>query len=313
MYKHLTQAQRYAIYLGLKEGRSQSSIAKMIEVSPSTVSREIRRNQNRFGHYFWEIAHKKYRERQERLPGNHSLKPYVLKEALSLLCEEQWSPRQISGYLSIKGIRISHESIYKRIRADQSGALREHCRHKLKHRHRTIYGSCHYIPDRVGIQDRPSEADGKRFGDWEMDLILGEGQHSAILTLCERSVNYMMMTKLPLGKNADGVAEAVMRLLMPYRGYVKSITTDNGREFSKHKDVAKFLGTTVYFADPYSAWQKGAIENMNMLVRQYIPKGIDFKSLSEEYVHSVQLKLNRRPREKLGFSTPKREFFNRLC
>lgn len=296
----------------MKEGKSLSSISCSIEVSPSTVRREVSRNSNRFGLYSWEIAHTKYRELQERFPGNRALKPHIIEEALSLLRTEQWSPRQISGYLSCKGIGISHESIYARIRSDSSGELRHHCRHKMKHRKRSMYGSRSSIPNRISIHERPIEAAGHRFGDWEMDLIIGKGNKDAILTLCERSVNYMIMAKLPSGKNSVGVAEKVKELLLPYRGYIKSITTDNGMEFSRHKEIAEYLDTTIYFADPYSAWQKGAIENTNMLVRQYIPKGTDFAEISDDYIHSIQLKLNRRPREKLGFSTPLREFFKQL-
>ena len=145
-----------------------------------------------------------------------------------------------------------------------------------------------------------------------MDLILGKGQKSAILTLCERSRNYLIMERLPQGRKPDAVAEAVTRLLWPYRKNVLSITTDNGVEFRRHRRIAEALHATVYFADSYSSWQKGAIENANKLIRQYIPKGTDFRELTDEYIHSVQLKINRRPREKLNFSTPKDEFFKLL-
>ena len=186
------------------------------------------------------------------------------------------------------------------IRADDSRELRGHCRHGMKYRRRKKRKRptrATNIPDRVSIHERPAEADGKRFGDWEMDLILGKGQKSAILTLCERSRNYLIMERLPQGRKPDAVAEAVTRLLWPYRKNVLSITTDNGVEFRRHRRIAEALHTTVYFADSYSSWQKGAIENANKLIRQYIPKGTDFRDLTDEYIHSVQLKINRRPRE----------------
>ncbi len=234
------------------------------------------------------------------MPGNRGVDRNILKEALHLLKTEDWSPKQISGYLSLKSRHISHETIYKRIRSDESGELRGHCRHKLKYRRHV---------DRTSIHDRPAEADGSRFGDWEMDLIIGKGQKSAILTLCERSKNYLLMARLPQGKNPENVADMAIRLLFPYRKNVLTITTDNGSEFVCHKKIAKALGTTVYFADSYASWQKGAIENENKLIRQYIPKGTDFRELSDEFIKEVQYKINRRPREKLNFSTPKREFF----
>ena len=311
----MTREQRYAIYLGLQEGKSISAIARQIEVHKSTVSREVRRNRNRFGRYGWTAADERARERKERLPGNRSLNGGTVRMALRLLREEDWSPKQISGYLRLRGVGVSHESIYARIRADATGELRGHCRHRLKYRHHVPSRrktKVRSIPNRVSIHERPPEADGRRFGDWEMDLIIGRGQRSAILTLCERSRNYMMMERLPYGKNPDRVAQAAIRLLMPYRRNVLTITTDNGSEFVRHERIAEELNTTVYFADSYASWQKGAIENTNKLVRQYIPKGTDFRELTDEYVHHVQLKLNRRPREKLNFSTPKDEFFKNL-
>ena len=117
------------------------------------------------------------------------------------------------------------------------------------------------------------------------------------------------MARLPQGKNPKNVADTVIRLLLPYRKNVRTITTDNGSEFACHKKIAKALATTVYFANSYASWQKGAIENQNKLIRQYIPKGTDFRELSDEFIKNVQYKINRRPREKLNFSTPKKEFF----
>ena len=311
-YNHLTREQRYAIYLGLQEGKSLKAIARQIKVHASTVSREIKRNSTRLGRYSWRIAQESADIRKERTPGNRGIDNNVLQEALHLLKTEDWSPKQISGYLSMKSEYISHETIYKRIRSDESGELRSHCRHKLKYRHHVKAAKktkVRNIPGRTSIHDRPAEADGKRFGDWEMDLIIGKGQKSAILTLCERSKNYLLMAKLPHGKNPEKVADMAIRLLFPYRKNVLTITTDNGSEFACHKKIAKALGTTVYFADSYASWQKGAIENENKLIRQYIPKGTDFKELSENFIKEVQYKINRRPREKLNFSTPKREFF----
>lgn len=315
MYNQLTREQRYAIYLGIQEGRTQTAIARQICLNKSTVSREIRRNSNRQGKYWWSIAHERALDRRERTVRNRAAPAAVLHEARRLLLSEEWSPKQISGYLLKNGVRLSHERIYEMIRADESGELKQHCRHRMKyrrHKKRKRPTKATNIPDRVSIHDRPGEADGKRFGDWEMDLILGKCQKSAILTLCERSRNYLIMERLPYVKNPDKVAEAVIRLLWPYRKNVLTITTDNGVEFRRHRTIAESLKTTVYFADSYASWQKGTIENTNKLIRQYIPKGTDFRELTDEFIHSVQLKINRRPREKLNFSTPKDEFFKCL-
>ena len=315
MYNQLTREQRYAIYLGIQEGKTQTAIARQICVNRSTVCREIRRNSNRQGKYWWSMAHERALDRRERTVRNRETPASVLREARRLLLSEEWSPKQISGYLLKQGVRLSHERIYEMIRDDGSGELKKHCRHRMKyrrHRRRSRPTVATNIPDRVSIHERPAEADGERFGDWEMDTIVGKGQKSAILTMCERSRNYLIMERLPCWKDHGEVAEAVIRLLYPYRKNVLTITTDNGFEFRSHRKISEALKATVYFADSYASWQKGRIENMNKLIRQYIPKGTDFRELSDGFIHSIQLKINRRPREKLNFSTPKDEFFKLL-
>ena len=155
-------------------------------------------------------------------------------------------------------------------------------------------------------------AGGKRFGDFEMDLIVDPHNH-AIFTIVERSTNLLFMTKLAHGKKSEPLAKAVRRLLLPYKRHIKTITTDNGPEFAAHKLITKYLGAVVYFADPYASWQKGAIENTNKLIRQYIPKHTNFDNLTDKKIASIQKKINSRPRQKLRFETPKAEFFKRIA
>ena len=228
-------------------------------------------------------------------------------------CALPISPEQISGYLKKNGVDISTERIYQEIRKDP--ALAEYCHHKMKyrHHHHKPYATAgkSLIPDRNSIHDRPAEADGKRFGDWEMDLVIGAEQKSAVLTIIERSQNMFMQSKLP-SKRPDEVAHAVIRLLLPYKKHVLTITTDNGIEFRNHKDIAKALGCTVYFADPYCSGQKGAVENANKILREFFPKGTDFRLVTQDELNKVQYQINNRPRKKLGFSTPKIEFFKRI-
>lgn len=283
----------------------------MVGTTESTLSRELKRNANKNGSYSCH-AHEMAMERRERSTSNSRVDPSVLKESLKLLKEQQWSPEQISGYLKHQGKKISKERIYQEIRADETGELKKHCRHKMKYRHHVAKpkktAGRSLIPDRVSIHDRPEEADGKRFGDWEMDLVMGADQKSAVLTMIERSTNILLQSKLP-SKKPDEVKKAVYRLLLPYKGKVLTITTDNGIEFREHKWLCLKLRTTVYFADPYCSGQKGAVENANKLLRQYFPKGTDFRNVSQAQLDAVQKKINNRPRKKLGFSTPKIEFF----
>lgn len=144
-----------------------------------------------------------------------------------------------------------------------------------------------------------------------MDLIIGKDGYGAILVLAERNTSYCIIEKLPHGKNARDIAKAVIRLLYAYRlTGVLTITTDNGSEFSAHQEITKGLkGVVVYFADSYCSWQNGLVEYTNKLIRQYIPKGTDFTTVTSRFVKKIQHKLNRRPREKLNFSTPMTEFF----
>ena len=314
MYKQLTSEQRYTISVLLQNRTKQKEIAKAINVSPSTVSREIRRNSGVRGRYNWETAQANAVQTKRRKPGNHSINKDVMEEAKHLLVTEQWSPEQISGVLAKDGKYISHETIYRMIRKDKAegGTLYKHCRHKLKRRARPVGGSRISIPNRTSISERPAEVDGKRFGDFEMDTIVGRGNHGAIVTLIERSTSMLFMRKLKKGKNAKDLARTVIHLLSPFKEHVKSITTDNGTEFACHEMIGKSLGVTIYFADPYASWQKGAIENANGLIRQYVPKTETFEHVSHQQITKYSKKINIRPRKKLEFKTPYECFYEQI-
>ena len=312
-YKQLTSEQRYAIYLGLENGDTQRTIASLIGVSPSAVSRELQRNKDKRGGYSWRLAHEMAMERRERLPGNRAT-PEWIKQKVIRLVRKDWSPGQISGHLRKKeNIRVSHETIYKWIREDKKagGDLYKHCRHRLKHRKRPV-GSVRGIPNRRSIRERPVEADGKRFGDFEMDTMIGADQSEAILTVTERKTNLVMIGELPRGRDSKGLAKVLCRMLLPYKDVIRTITTDNGLEFAAHERITEMLEAPVYFTDPYSAWQKGSIENANKLIRQYIPKGASFKNYPPDRLKRIQHRLNERPRKKLDFNTPKVEFYKQL-
>jgi len=314
MYKQLTSEQRYTISVLLQNRTKQKEIAKAINVSPSTVSREIRRNSGVRGRYNWETAQANAVQTKRKKPGNHSINKEVMEEAKHLLVTEQWSPEQISGVLAKDGKYISHETIYRMIRKDKAegGTLYKHCRHKLKRRARPVGGRRISIPNRTSISERPAEVDGKRFGDFEMDTIVGRGNHGAIVTQIERSTNMLFMRKLKKGKNAKDLARTVIHLLSPFKEHVKSITTDNGTEFACHEMIGKSLGVTIYFADPYASWQKGAIENANGLIRQYVPKTETFEHVSHQQITKYSKKINIRPRKKLEFKTPHECFYEQI-
>lgn len=315
MYKHLTSQQRYMISTLLNNGESRRKIAALIGVDSTTITREINRNSGKRGVYNWDTAQKNADRRKKREPGNHAKSKEVKEEVIRLLVEEQWSPSQISAILKQRGISISHETIYRMIRTDRrnGGTLFLHCRHKLKHRSHPASHCRSTICNRTSISERPKEVDGNRFGDFEMDLIVGKGNKGAILTLKELSTGMLFMRKLPKGKDAKELAKTVVRILNPYKKYLKTITTDNGLEFAYHEYITRKLGVKVYFTDPYSSWQKGAIENLNGLIRQYIPKSSSFDNISHQFVTKVALKINQRPREKLNFLTPFECFYEKIA
>lgn len=310
----LTKEQRYTISVMYQQGFSQKMIAETIKKDKSVVSRELKRNRNDQGKYNYTGAQMLADVRKERLRKNRTFTGEVKNRINRYMREKQWSPEQIVGYCNLHGYAmVSVERIYQYIREDKSsgGDLYTHCRHQLKHRKRPV-GKHIPIKDRTSIDQRPEKADGKRFGDWEMDLIVGPGNKDAMLTLVERSLGYSIITKLPNGKDAEGVKQAAYRELLPFIGYIRTITTDNGTEFAKHKELAEALGTKIYFAHPYCSWEKGLIEYTNKLYRQYIPKGVDFDNYTEEQIKQIQYKINARPRKKLGFKSPVQTFFIHL-
>ena len=297
-----------------KAGYKQKDIATAIDKDKSVISRELKRNRDIKGRYTFTSAQEIADARKARLSRPRKFTSEVKNRINRYMRTEQMSPEQIVGYCKQKGYKmVSVERIYQYIREEKKagGDLYTHCRHRLKHRNRPVGG--HFpIKERVSIDERPIEADGKRFGDWEMDLIVGAGNKGAMVTLVERSTGHSLIRKLPDGKDAKGVCAAVIAMLMPYKKHVLTITTDNGPEFAEHKRLAKALDTNVFFAHPYCSWEKGLIEYTNKLYRQYIPKGANFDDFTDQDIKNIQYKINRRPRKKLGFKTPKFCFYSAI-
>ena len=284
MIKHLTSAQRYHLFVeyqnrGTRKEKTQKEIAAEIGKHPSTVSREYRRNATAHGGYNDTRAQVMAEGRRSHGEPHNKTPRLLLWRIEQWITEEQWSPAQIVGILAKEGTHISKQTIYNHIHADKSGRLLTNTRHKGKYNRKTKKErkptKATNIPNRTSIHQRPAEADGTRFGDWEMDLIIGMDGYGTILILAERNASYCIIEKLPHGKNAKVIAKAVIRLLYAYRlTGVLAITTDNGSEFSAHREITEGLkGVVVYFADSYCSWQKGLVEYTNKLIRQYIPNG----------------------------------------
>ena len=259
MYKQLTREQRYTISVLLQKKMSKTFIAGAINVSKSTVSREIRRNSNVKGVYDYHQADLKTRRRKAALPGNRSVAPLLRCEVFNLIREEQWSPEQISGRLGKEGKNVSKSTIYNWIKQcppHYRDNVRRFLRRGGKKCIRNGQRKGFSIPNRITIDERPKAGYGK-----------------------------------PL-------AETVVRMLQEAGLPVRTVTTDNGTEFAAHEIIAEKLGTRVYFAHPYSSWENGAIENTNGLIRQYIPKKDHFCQYTDDFIKRIQDKLNNRPRKK---------------
>lgn len=313
---HLTPEQRYTIEMMLRIDKKQSEIAMVIDKDKSVISREIKRNSLKRGGYNAKFAQMVCDERKERFKRNRGFTPEIRKNVEDLLAKEQWSPKQIVGNARRLGLpMVSHETIYRHVREDRAngGDLYKNLRHALKHRKRPPRGKYVSIKDRVSIDLRPSVVnEKKRFGDWEIDTIVGKENKGAIVTITERTTGFLIMEKLKKGKNAKSLATTVTNLLLPYKKHVLTITSDNGTEFAEHRIIAEKLHADFYFAHPYSSWERGLNEYTNKLIRQYVPKKQSFENYNDQYIKEVQYKINRRPREKLGFLSPKELFFASL-
>lgn len=313
-YTQLTEEQRYQIQILLEEEYNYSEIAALLGVHRSTISREVRRNQSWRGYYRARDAH-------EYCLLRHMIKPKgtkitgKLRGLIRAYIRRDYSPEQVSAVLeSYHGIALSHESIYRFVIKDRvnGGTLYRHLRHRVK-KHKKRYGSQNqrgHIKDRVMIDQRPSIVDRKsRIGDWEVDTVIGKDHRGAIITLVERKTKFTIIRNIAC-RTTELVTGMVIALLRPYQKYVKTITCDNGKEFTDHRRIARGLNCKVYFTHPFSSWERGLNENTNGLIRQYFPKGSDFTKITMKQIKHAMERINNRPRKTLNWYTPNELFLD---
>lgn len=310
-YKQLTEAERYQIY-GLKAaGYSQQMIAQDLARSPSTISRELTRNSGLKG-YRPKQAQQLSDERR-RQADKYCKLDEPAKAWIETLLNQDLSPEQVSGYLARdRRLELSHETIYRYIYRDQAaGGILYLKLRQVPKGYRKRYGSYQsrgQIVDRISIEQRPAVVDRKnRLGDWEGDTIIGKGRKSALLTLVERKSLYTVIVKLT-SCSATGLSDKLISTMKRFKALLKTLTVDNGKEFADHKTIARKLDAKVYFAHPYSSWERGINENTNGLIRQYFPKGTDFNALDKGDIQNVMDKLNNRPRKTRNYKTPNEIF-----
>jgi len=315
-YSQITMVQRYQIEALIKEGLSKSCIATNLNVHRSTIYREIQRN-SIDGYYKAEYAQIQTRIRYQKKVKNLRItkkhKKYILKHL-----KQGWSPEQISGRMKIDGLlQLSHETIYRYIykRIRHGDKLHQYLRHKhRKYKSRKgIYENRGKIPKAKSIHLRSQAVETKeRIGDFEADTIIGKNHKKAIVTLVDRHSKFTLMQKVA-SKEAFDVSRAILQLLKPLKNIVKTITSDNGKEFAYHQEIERKLEIDFYFAEPYKSWQRGLNEHTNGLIREYIPKKSKFIDYSHKQITAIQDILNHRPRKVLGYKTPYEVFFGKIA
>ena len=305
---HLTYEQRYTIELLLNQGVSKKEIAKTILVDKTVVYRELQRNSDgRNGVYKSKLAQSKYENRLSLKPKRIKLTSDLREEIIEMI-KEDFSPEQISGVLKKNEKNsFSHESIYQMIWEDKKrkGSLHQHLRRKgRRYRKRgSNKDSRGKIIGRIGIESRPKEAEERKvFGHLEVDTIIGKNHQGAIITLNDRASGMLWMRKVET-KDSEIVKRKLGEILDEIRPYIKSITADNGKEFAGHQYITDEY-CDFFFANPYSPWERGSNENLNGLVRQYIPKSSDFSDYTDEQIKEIEIKLNSRPRKRYQFENP---------
>lgn len=315
--KHLTVAEREEIRVALSTKMSLRTIAKMLNRSPSTISREIARNRGR--RYYKAIDADNRAKRMAKRPKQGKLELNAdLRQLVMSKLELKWSPEQISGWLRITFTRsskmqVSHETIYKSIYVRAKGVI-HHAYAQYLRRNRPMRHSRHHqrsgdrsftnIVSGISIHERSKHIDNRKsLGHWEGDLVSGS-QNTHIATLVDRKSRFTIILKLA-GKDAESVHSALLSTFkkMPVE-YRKSLTWDRGMELAKHADLTKEIGMPVYFCDPQCPWQRGTNENTNSLIRQYFPKKTDLSVHTQEKLNAVACQLNERPRKTLKFKTP---------
>ena len=316
----LTFEEREEISRGLSAGHSLRSIARGLNRSPSTISREVRRNggveayrANTADQAAWDRA---CRPKPCKLVMNRAL-ARIVAEKLQL----QWSPQQIAGWLQHtyphdESYQVSHETIYRSLYIQARGALKKELLQHLRRTH-TMRRSRHHtqktpdhgrITDTVSISERPGSVEDRAVpGHWEGDLLCGS-RNSQIATLVERHTRYVMLARVRT-KDTETVINALIKQAhkLPRELY-KSLTWDRGKEMADHTRFTLATDIKVYFCDPHNPWQRGSNENTNGLLRQYFPKGMDLSDVSQNKLNAIARRLNERPRKTLDFETPAERF-----
>ena len=310
MTSNITIEERIKIKALHDQGHGVPGIAKYLKRHKTSIYRELSKR-NELGVYDHQYAQKLTSANMARQGHPKPTEETIMLIEIKII-NEQWSPEQISGWLKLNhGVFISHTWIYQYVEKDrmEDGELSNHMRRgKYSFEPREYRGK---IKNRITIDQRPEIInERKRLGDFEIDLIVGPKNKGAILTVVDRLSRRCIIKKLS-GKSSKEIKNVLLYAFNNYDGQKHSITSDNGTEFTLHQEIAIDLEIDYYFAHPYASYERGSIENLNGLIRQYIPKGKDFDDIDESYITQIEEKLNTRPRKILNFLTPK-DFYDNI-
>ena len=316
--RYLSLLEREQIKDLCRSGMSIRQIAVVLDRSPSTISRELRRNTVSTQGYMPNTAHRLSVQRRERprrpkLVANAELQQYVQGKL-----EKKWSPQQISNRLAKDfptrpEMRVCTETIYQAIYVHARGELKRELGQQLrrgrttrKPRRQPDVRRPRFVDPMKAISQRPAAAESRKVpGHWEGDLIIGAGGRSAIATLVERSSRYVMLGHLGRERSAEAVRDSLITTVAELPASLRgTLTWDQGAEMAEHRAFSIATDFDVYFADPGSPWQRGSNENANGLLRQYFPKGTDLAGHDQEHLLAIAEELNGRPRKTLDWDTP---------
>ena len=310
-YGRLADHERFHIKTHLDQQDSLRTIAKGLKRSPSSISREIRRNSGADGRYCPEAAGRQARHRRKSQAPPPAMNA-TMRFTVGCALLQRLSPEQITGTWRRHGLAAPcPNTIRKELRLGRlvGGDWKSCLRHRGRPRKKA--GADAYpgqIPDGKDIEHRPGVVDERvRLGDFEADLIVGKGHRGSFLTVVERRTGLLLAARLKR-KTARETTRALIRLLRPHKDAVKTITFDNGREFPWHRKVAQALDCETFFARPHHSWEKGSVENANGLIRDYFPKAEPLDRVSRSALDAVVEALNHRPRKRLGWDSPSQAF-----
>lgn len=309
-YHHLNESERSQIQGLLQSGKSIREVARQLERSPSTIWEEIERNRSGGG-YFALTAHLKAQERRTHALRERSLDREEPMERVEKCLKQRLSPEEIAGRLRLEGESIpSVSTLYRWIRQDeaQGGELHSLLRRSGK-TYRRRYGSksgesSNGIKNRVSIEKRPKIVERRhRMGDFEGDTVFGARHQGVVLSLIDRKSRFTVLEKCT-SKRAPEMGDAVIRGLSRAGITPKTLTLDNGKEFAEHERITEATGAPVYFCHPMSPHERGCNENLNGLIREFLPKGISLAHITQAQILEIERNLNRRPRKCLGYLSP---------